>query len=175
LLVDEITDPESLALAADAAVAGRLVLASMHAPNAAAVPLRLVDMGVEPYLVAASLSCAVSQRLLRTLCTQCAQEDARSRPLLQKLGCNEDVLDQATLRRPAGCDECRDTGYVGRTAAFEVMLVTETVQRLVQEGASATEVKRAAVSEGMETLRVAALNKALAGETSLEEVLRAIA
>jgi type IV pilus assembly protein PilB len=174
LLVDQITDPESLALATDAAVAGRMVLASMHAANAVAVPLRLVDMGVAPYLVAASLSCVVSQRLVRTLCPHCAQEDARSRPLLQKLGCSEDVLDQATLRRPAGCEECRDSGYLGRTAVFEVMVVTETVQRLVQDQAPAAELKRAAVSEGMESMRIAALNKALGGETSLEEVLRAI-
>jgi type II secretory ATPase GspE/PulE/Tfp pilus assembly ATPase PilB-like protein len=175
VLVDEIKDSESLALATDAAIAGRLVMTAMHAPSAVAVPLRLVDMGIEPYLVAASLSCVVSQRLVRTLCPYCSQEDARSRPLLQKLGCQEDVLDQATLRRPVGCDECRDSGYLGRTAVFEVMPITEPLQRLVQDRAGATELKRLAVAEGMETMRSAALKRALAGETSLEEVLRAIA
>ena len=135
----------------------------------------MVDMGVEPYLVAASLSCVVSQRLVRTLCPSCSQEDVRSRPLLQKLGCQDDVLDQATLRRPVGCDECRDTGYLGRTAVFEVMPITEPLQRLVQDRAPAPDLKRLAVAEGMETMRSAALNRALAGETSLEEVLRAIA
>jgi len=175
VLVDEINDSESLALSTDAAIAGRLVMTAMHAPSAVAVPLRLVDMGVEPYLVAASLSCVVSQRLVRTLCPHCSQEDVRSRPLLQKLGCQDDVLDRATLRRPVGCDECRDSGYLGRTAVFEVMPITEPMQRLVHERAGAPELKRLAVAEGMETMRSAALNRALAGATSLEEVLRAIA
>jgi type IV pilus assembly protein PilB len=175
VLVDEIEESESLALATDAAIAGRLLLAALHAPSAVAVPLRMVDMGVEPYLVAASLSCVVSQRLVRTLCPYCSQEDARSRPLLQKLGVSDDALEASTLRRPVGCDECRDSGYLGRTAVFEVMPITEPMQRLVQDRAPAPELKRLAVAEGMETMRSAALNRALAGETSLEEVLRAIA
>ena len=153
VLVDEIEESESLALATDAAIAGRLVLAALHAPSAVAVPLRLVDMGVEPYLVAASLSCVVSQRLVRTLCPYCSQEDARSRPLLQKLGVQEDALEASTLRRPVGCDECRDSGYLGRTAVFEVMPITESMQRLVQDRAPAPELKRLAVAEGMETMR----------------------
>jgi type IV pilus assembly protein PilB len=173
--IDELKDPETVALAADAALAGRLVVAALHAPSAVAVPLRLVDMGTEPYLVASSLTCAASQRLVRTLCPHCAKEDTRSRPMLQKLGITDDVLDQAKLLRPSGCDACRGTGYIGRTAVFEVMPLGETLQRLVHDRAPLTELKRAAVSEGMETMRSAALNRALAGETSLEEVLRAIA
>ena len=97
------------------------------------------------------------------------------RPLLKKLGCTDDVLDEARPRRPVGCDECRDTGYLGRTGVFEVMPMTEALQKLVQDGALAADLKRAAVADGMQTLRNAALDRALAGETSLEEVLRAIA
>jgi type IV pilus assembly protein PilB len=175
VLADPVTDDESLALAVDATVQGRLVFAALHAPNAAAVPGRLVDMGVAPHLAATALSCVVSQRLVRTLCPHCAQDDARSRPLLKKLGCTDDVLDEARPRRPVGCDECRDTGYLGRTGVFEVMPMTEALQKLVQDGALAADLKRAAVADGMQTLRNAALDRALAGETSLEEVLRAIA
>ena len=133
-------------------------------------------MGVEPYLVAASLSCVVSQRLVRTLCPYCSQEDARSRPLLQKLGCQDDVLDQATLRRPVGCDECRDSGYLGRTRRVRGD-ADHRADAAARAGSAPARrsCKRLAVAEGMETMRSAALNRALAGETSLEEVLRAIA
>jgi len=175
VLVDEIRDPETATIATDAAIAGNLVVAAMHAPSAAAVPVRLLDMGVGPYLVAAGLTCVVAQRLVRTLGPHCAAEDNRSRPLLQKLGCSEEVLEHATLKTPVGCDECRGTGYLGRRGVFEVLPVTDAIARLVLDHASAPEIRKAAVAEGMETLRNAALNCALAGETSLEEVLRAIA
>jgi type IV pilus assembly protein PilB len=175
VLVDAINDRETAALATDAAVAGQLVLAALHAPNTAAVPARLLDMGVEPYLLATALAGVVAQRLVRSLCPHCSEDDSRSRPLLQKLGCQEDVLDRATLRRPVGCEECLGTGYLGRRGVFEVMPVSDAIAALVREGASEKEIKRAAVSEGMETLRGSALTCALAGETSLEEVLRAIA
>ena len=175
VFIDEISDPATVALTTEAAIAGRLVVATLHAPSAAAVPGRLVDMGAEPHLVAAALTCVVAQRLVRTLCPHCAEDDTRSRPLLQKLGCTDDVLDRATLRHPGGCDVCRGTGYLGRRGVFEVMPVTEALTHLVLDRAPASEIKRCAVSEGMETLRGAALNRALAGETSLEEVLRAIA
>ena len=175
ILVDEIRDPETATIATDAAIAGNLVVAAMHAPSAAAVPVRLLDMGVGPYLVAAGLTCVVAQRLVRTLCPHCAVEDNRSRPLLQKLGCSEEVLEHATLKTPVGCDECRGTGYIGRRGVFEVLPVTDAVARLVLDHAPVPEIRKAAVAEGMETLRTAALNCALAGETSLEEVLRAIA
>jgi type IV pilus assembly protein PilB len=175
ILVDEIRDPETATIATDAAIAGNLVIAAMHTPSAAAVPVRLLDMGVGPYLVAAGLTCVVAQRLVRTLCPQCATEDNRSRPLLRKLGCSEEVLEHATLKTPVGCDECRGTGYIGRRGVFEVLPVTDAVARLVLDHAPTAEIRKAAVAEGMETLRNAALNCALAGETSLEEVLRAIA
>jgi type IV pilus assembly protein PilB len=175
VLVDEIRDPETATIATDAAIAGNLVVAAMHAPSAAAVPVRLLDMGVGPYLVAAGLTCVVAQRLVRTLCPHCAAEDNRSRPLLQKLGCSEEVLEHAILKTPVGCDECRGTGYIGRRGVFEVLPVTDAVARLVLDHAPARAIRKAAVAEGMETLRNAALNCALAGETSLEEVLRAIA
>jgi type II secretory ATPase GspE/PulE/Tfp pilus assembly ATPase PilB-like protein len=174
IVVDELKDPEAAALATDAAVAGRLVLAALHAPSAASVPVRLLDLGVGPYLMASALTCIVAQRLVRTLCPHCCEEDTRSRPILQKLGCSDDVLDQATLRTPVGCDACRGSGYAGRRGVFEVMPVTDAIVRLVLDRAPVSEFKRVAATEGMEPLRTAALNCALAGETSLEEVLRAI-
>jgi type IV pilus assembly protein PilB len=175
VLVDALDDAESAARATDAAVAGRLVVAATHAPSAPAVPARLLDMGVSPYLVASALTCVVAQRLVRTLCQSCAEPDTRSRPILQKLGCSDDVMDHATLKTPAGCDECRGTGYSGRRGVFEVMPVTDAISTLVLERAPMSEFKRVATTENMEPLRTAALNRALAGETSLEEVLRAIA
>jgi type IV pilus assembly protein PilB len=175
ILVDEVKEPEAAARATDAAVAGRLVLAAVHAPSAASVPVRLLDMGVGPYLLGSALTCIVAQRLVRTLCRHCCEEDTRSRPILHKLGCSEDVLDQATLRTAVGCDECRGTGYAGRRGVFEVMPVTDAIVRLLLDRAPVSEFKRVAATEGMEFLRTAALNDALAGETSLEEVLRAIA
>jgi type IV pilus assembly protein PilB len=175
IVVDELRERDTAAIATDAAVAGNLVLAALHTTSAAAVPGRLLDMGVDPYLVTAGLTCVVGQRLVRTLCASCAAEDVRSRPLLQKLGCADDVLDRATLRTPIGCEECRGSGYIGRRGVFEVMPVTETIAHLIADYAPEKALRKAAVAEGMEPLRTAALNRALAGETSLEEVLRAIA
>jgi type IV pilus assembly protein PilB len=149
VLVDEIEESESLALATGAAIAGRLVLAALHAPSAVAVPLRLVDMGVEPYLVAASLSCVVSQRLVRTLCL--LARTARSRPLLQKLGVHEGALER---RRCADRSAATNVaiGLPRADRRVRVMPITESMQRLVQDRAGAR-AQALAVAEGMETMQ----------------------
>src|SRR5262249_38290830 len=137
----------------------------------------LVDMGIEPYLVASSLSCVAAQRLVRRLCEECAEPVPESEGLavLRDLGAPEALLANATLRRPVGCPACRNTGYRGRSAIFEVLPVTDNIGRLIVEHAPAAVIEELAVAEGMDTLRTAALKRVARGEVSIDEMLRVVA
>jgi type IV pilus assembly protein PilB len=163
-------------MAAEAAITGHLVLSSLHTTRAAAAPVRLIDMGIEPYLVASSLTCVVAQRLIRKICDDCAQPVARADAtrLLHDLGAGEAELDIAAMRAPVGCPICRNTGYSGRSAIFEIMPVTEDVARMIVERAPTAEVERLAVAQGMDTLRTAALKRVARGALGVDEMLRVI-
>jgi type IV pilus assembly protein PilB len=175
MLIGEIRDAETARIAANAAITGHLVLSTLHATRAAAAPMRLVDMGVEPYLVASALTCLAAQRLFRRLCPKCAERvanpDLRS---LARLGATDEMLSTASLRVPVGCPECFGTGYRGRGAIIEVMHVTEEIGRLIVERAPTTEIERTAVEQGMETLRSAALRRVASGELTFEEMMRVL-
>jgi type IV pilus assembly protein PilB len=172
LLVGEVRDGETAALALEASLTGHLVLTTLHTNNAASAVTRLVDMGAEPYLVASSLTLVVAQRLVRRPCANCAVAYQPDPKLLARLGVTAEMLATATPKRGDGCTECNDTGYRGRTGIFEVLKVSEAVRDVLLTNPTERNVSMAADAEGMRSLRDAAITKALAGETTFEEVVR---
>ncbi|NHM28137.1 Flp pilus assembly complex ATPase component TadA [Desulfofundulus sp. TPOSR] len=172
IMVGEIRDPETAKIAVQAAMTGHLVLSTLHTNDAASAPVRLVDMGVEPYLAASCLLCVAAQRLVRLVCPKCAEEYVPSSDSPAWGFLNG---ERVSLRRGKGCPWCGHTGYRGRTAVTEVMAVTRGIRELVRKGASADEVKTLAVSEGMVLLGEEARKKVLAGLTTPEEAMRVAA
>ncbi len=175
VMVGEMRDPETAEIAIQAALTGHLVLSTLHTNDAPSGVTRLVDMGVEPFLVSATVHAIMAQRLVRLVCPACAEPydppaDAleRARPR----GLNAHAPKRATFRRGRGCDACAGTGYRGRVGLFEVMEVSDEVRRLVLERAHASSISAVAVREGMRTLRQDGLAKVTAGLTSLAEVAR---
>jgi type IV pilus assembly protein PilB len=179
VLVGEIRDRETAGIAIEAALTGHMVLATLHTNSAAATPMRLIEMGIEPFLVTSALSGVVAQRLARRLCMHCKESYVPSEQDINAAGWTMAEVEEAgTLRevfRSVGCSACSQTGYRGRLALAELMPMTEEVERMIIEGASVEEIHRMAVSQGMVALRQAGLRKALDGETTLEEVLRVVA
>ena len=179
LLVGEIRDKETALISVEAALTGHLVLATLHTNNAAATPMRLVEMGLEPYLVTSALSAAVAQRLARRLCVHCREPYEATEAAIEAAGWSaEEVFAHdahPVLHRAAGCAACSKTGYRGRKALLELLVVTDEIERLIIEGGTADDIHKLAVEEGMVTLRQSGLRKALEGETTLEEVLRVVA
>jgi type IV pilus assembly protein PilB len=175
VLIGEIRDAETAHIAAEAAITGHLVFSTLHTTSAAAVPMRLVDMGIEPYLVASSLTCVIAQRLARKLCPDCAApDDHPDIELLRSLGGTDEMFDGAEFRRPNGCHLCQKTGFRGRQAVYEVMPVTEDIGHLVLDRASSVAIEHLAVEQGMDTLRISALRRVAKGEFTVEEMLRVI-
>ena len=176
IFIGEVRDGETARIASEAAVTGHLVLSTLHTTRAAAAPVRLVDMGIEPYLVASSLSCVAAQRLVRRLCDDCAvlmsERDAVF--ALRELGAPEALMEGARVRKPVGCPACRNNGYRGRAAIFEVMPVSDHIARLIVERAPAADIEHVAVEEGMNTLWTAALKRVVRGEVSVDEMLRVV-
>jgi len=176
IFIGEVRDGETARIASEAAVTGHLVLSTLHTTRAAAAPVRLVDMGIEPYLVASSLSCVAAQRLVRRLCDDCAvltsERDADF--ALRELGAPEALMEGARVRKPVGCPACRNNGYRGRAAIFEVMPVSDHIARLIVERSPAADIERVAVEEGMDTLWTAALKRVVRGEVSVDEMLRVV-
>ena len=166
---------ETARIAADAAITGHLVLSTLHATRAAAAPMRLVDMGVEPYLVASALTLVAAQRLARQLCDASAEPvGPAGRPCSRDLGAGEQVLEGANVRRAVGCPACRDTGFRGRVPVFEIMPVTDGISRLILDRASRAELEALAVEEGMDTLKIAALRRVATGVLSIDEMMRVV-
>jgi len=176
ILVGEVRDAETARIAADASITGHLVLSTLHATSSASSPIRLVDMGVEPYLVASAVSCIAAQRLGRKLCEVCAEPvETPDIALLRRLGATDEMLaGELTLRRPKGCQNCRQTGYKGRAPIFEIMPITEDITRLIVERAHSADIEHVAVEQGMDTLRIAALRRVLRGDLSIEEMTRVV-
>jgi type IV pilus assembly protein PilB len=180
LLVGEIRDKETAMISVEAALTGHLVLATLHTNNAASTPMRLVEMGLEPYLVTSALSAVVAQRLARRLCVHCREPFQATETEILAAGWDPaEVLadsDHApVLYRAVGCQACSKTGYRGRKALLELLVVTDEIERLIIEGGTADDIHKLAVAQGMVTLRRRGLRKALEGETTLEEILRVVA
>jgi type IV pilus assembly protein PilB len=176
ILVGEIRDAETARIAADASITGHLVLSTLHATRSSTAPIRLIDMGVEPYLVASAITCIAAQRLARKLCDNCAQPiEKPDIAILQRLGATEEILAEGiNVRAAKGCSNCRQTGYRGRAPIFEIMPVTEDITRLIVERAPSADIEHIAVEQGMDTLRIAALRRVLKGDLSMEEMARVV-
>lgn len=174
VLVGEIRDAETARIAAEASLTGHLVLSTIHTTRAAAVPLRLIDMGVAPFLVSSAVTCIVGQRLVRRLCVRCAEPYEPDASTRRSVGVPDELMDGGMIQRAVGCPSCSDTGYRGRVALYEIMPMTEDINRLVISRASSGEIERHAVAEGMDTLRMAALRRVGAGILSIDEMLRVI-
>jgi len=173
IMVGEVRDAETADIALKAALTGHMVLSSLHTNDAAGAVLRLLNMGLESFIVASSLRLVVAQRLVRRLCRECAvpQEiDVRTHPLTASYE-RLHHHGRVTIREPHGCPACGGAGYRGRTGIFEVLKISAAIEDLVMRRASVSEIRSQAYRDGMRTLREAALSKVLAGETSLAEVL----
>jgi general secretion pathway protein E len=173
IMVGEIRDGETAEIAIQAALTGHLVFSTLHTNDASSAISRLVDMGTEPFLVSSSVIAVMAQRLVRRVCVACRRPVEPSAELLQELGLTPSRLAGATLYAAgAGCDACKGTGYRGRTGVHELMVVDDAVRALIMKNADASEIRRAAVAGGMLVLREDGAAKVLAGETTVEEVLR---
>lgn len=172
IMVGEIRDFETAEIGVKAALTGHLVLSTLHTNDAPGTINRLLNMGIEPFLVASSVVLIMAQRLARKVCLQCRIEDKVPVPALIKVGFSEEEAKSIVIMKGKGCPTCNNTGYKGRVALYEVMLISDEVRQLVLEGASALDIKGAAVRGGMKTLRMSGLTKVKDGVTTIEEVLR---
>ena len=170
ILIGEIRDLETAEIAIQASLTGHLVFSTLHTNDAPGAITRLQDMGVEPYLVASTLEAVLAQRLVRRICAACRVSDTPSAADLSALGL--EVAAGTTLWRGRGCDECRATGYRGRTAIYELFAVTEEARSLILRRAPSRDIRRVAVEGGMVTLRLDGWAKACDGVTTVEEILR---
>jgi type IV pilus assembly protein PilB len=172
IMVGEIRDFETAEIAVKAALTGHLVLSTLHTNDAPSTINRLLNMGVEPFLVSSSLNLILAQRLARVICPDCKVENDYPREALLEVGFRPEDLSDLKFYHGVGCDECSSTGFRGRVALYEVLPMREEIREAVLVGASALEIKRKAVSLGMQTLRAAGLRKVLEGVTTVDEVVR---
>ena len=175
MMVGEVRDNETADIAIRAALTGHLVFSTVHTNDSASTVTRLIDIGVEPYLVSSSLLCVIAQRLLRTICPNCKEPitpNEQQRFYLEDLQLTPDQLPDGKLWVGKGCDECFRSGFAGRTAIYEVMPIDTQVQEQIINKATASEIKRGALDRGLRTLRMDGINKLMNGMTTPEEVLR---
>jgi len=173
IMIGEIRDSETAEIAVRAAITGHLVLSTLHTNDSPSTIARLIDMGLEPYLVSSAVIGIISQRLVKLLCPKCKQKYEASDSEKKILGINGIDADKDTiLYKPVGCNACNN-GYRGRAAVHEVMLVNENIRRCINKGASTDEIRSMALEDGMTTLLQSAAGLVLKGETSFEEVMRA--
>ncbi len=172
ILIGEIRDRETAQIAIEAALTGHLVLSTIHTNDSASIPTRLIDMGIEPFLVASSLIGATAQRLVRKICPKCKEQYEPSKEVLIHLGFEVD--ESVSFYKGTGCDFCNHTGYKGRVAISEILPITPEIQHLILRNASSKEILNEAKKMGMKTLLDDALSKAAEGLTTLEEVIRVV-
>ncbi len=171
IMLGEVRDRDTAEIAIRAALTGHLVLSTLHTNDAASTATRLVDMGIEPFLVASALNLVLAQRLLRRLCVKCRLHDDRAKETLAIAGVDPTLLAGARCFRPIGCEQCGGSGYHGRIAVYEAMALNGRSRSLILEGATADALATCAIEQGMRTLRHNALAHVAAGVTSLEEAL----
>ena len=176
ILVGEIRDLETSEIAIQAALTGHLVLSTLHTNDAPSTVTRMIDMGVEPFLIASSIIASISQRLARKLCQECKEAYVPPRDQLLGLGFDPDAPEHrdVTFYNGMGCAACRNTGYKGRVGIFEMMTLNTEIRELVVKRASADQVKEAAIANGMITLAQDAMDKATMGMTDIDEILRVV-
>jgi type IV pilus assembly protein PilB len=172
IMVGEVRDFETAEIAVKAALTGHLVLSTLHTNDAPATISRLLNMGVEPFLITASVNLVLAQRLARKVCVDCKREADFEPQGLIDIGVNEEVAHTARVYKGIGCATCNNTGFKGRVALYEVMRFHDELKEMVLQGASAAELKAAAIKRGMITLRMAGIRKMLEGVTTAEEIMR---
>jgi type IV pilus assembly protein PilB len=169
-MVGEIRDSETAQIAIQSALTGHLVFTTVHANNVVDVLGRFMNMGVEPYNFVSALNCILAQRLVRVICEHCKRPFRADASLLAESGLLADDAGQQIFYEGAGCLECGGTGYRGRTAIHELLDLSDRIREMILERRPASEIKKAALEDGMTSLRDCALQKAIAGETSLREI-----
>ncbi len=172
IMLGEIRDLETAEIAIRAALTGHLVFRTLHTNDASSAFTRLIDMGIEPFLVASSIEAVLAQRLVRTICPHCKTEQKVDRDYLRKLGYPAAELPTAKFWHGAGCDECRGSGYTGRLGIYELLVVNEELRPLILNRSAASTIAQKAVAQGMRTLRHDGWKKVREGITTVEEVLR---
>ena len=172
ILVGETRDLETAQICMQASLTGHLVLSTLHTNDAPSAVTRMIDMPVEPFLLCATLQAVVAQRLVRTICVRCKREYEPTPDMLERLGLTPETAEGRTFYYGAGCSECNNTGYRGRTAIFEIMRISERMRQLIMQKSSTQEMRELAREEGMRTLREGGLLKIFDGETTIEEVIR---
>ncbi len=172
ILVGEIRDLETAEIAIKAALTGHLVLSTLHTNDAPSTIARMINMGVEKFLLASAINGIMAQRLVRKLCPMCKREMEKDEKLLKRLGLSEEEIEKASIYEPVGCGNCNQTGYKGRLGVYELLLNTPEIQELILKDATYPEIKEMAISQGMLTLRRSALVKLIQGVTSIQEVMR---
>jgi len=171
ILVGEVRDLETAEIAVQASLTGHLVFTTLHTNDAPSAVARLLDLGLEPFLITATLEGIVAQRLVRTICPRCKEEFRPTEEMVMELGLEPDVLKDRTFFHGAGCEYCRGTGYSGRIAIFELMLLDDDIRTLIMRRASTTVLREAARKRGMRTLRQSGLLAIYDGSTTIEEVV----
>ena len=172
IMVGEIRDLETAEIAIRAALTGHLVFSTLHTNDAPSAFTRLIDMGIEPFLVASSVEAILAQRLVRTICPHCKVEQKVQKDYLRKIGFPEDDIETAKFYKGAGCEECRQLGYQGRMGIYELLILNEAIRPLILSRAAASTIAQRAIENGMRTLRYDGWTKVKAGLTTIEEVLR---
>jgi type IV pilus assembly protein PilB len=172
IMVGEIRDFETAEIAVKAALTGHLVLSTLHTNDAPSTVSRLLNMGIEPFLVTASCNLVLAQRLARKICVECKVETEVDPTVLRDIGFTEEQITRGPQYRGTGCRACGDTGYKGRIALYEVMPMTDRIKELVLQGSSAAEIKQQMIQDGVLSLRMAAINKCMDSVTTIDEVLR---
>ena len=173
IMIGEIRDLETASIAINASLTGHLVFSTLHTNDAPSAVARLVDIGVQPFLVSSSIRAVVAQRLVRRLCPQCKEPHELTDGELRGLRLERSQVDGATVMKGRGCESCRYVGYKGRLGIFEIFLVDDEVRHMINERASTIELRKRARELGMRTLREDGVRKVLAGLTTAEEVISA--
>jgi type II secretion system protein E len=172
IMVGEIRDLETAEIAIRAALTGHLVFSTLHTNDAPSAFTRLIDMGIEPFLVASSVEAVMAQRLVRTICPHCKQEQKVERDYLRRIGFPEDQIETAKFWHGVGCEACRQLGYQGRMGIYELLILNEALRPLILNRSPASTIAQKAIEFGMRTLRTDGWNKVRSGSTTIEEVLR---
>jgi len=172
IMVGEIRDLETAEIAIRAALTGHLVFSTLHTNDAPSAFTRLIDMGIEPFLVASSVEAVLAQRLVRTICSHCKTEQAVERSYLEKIGFPREEIAHAKFWHGVGCEHCRQLGYQGRMGIYELLVLSESLRPLILNRAPASTIAQRAMEQGMRTLRVDGWNKVRSARTTIEEVLR---
>ena len=172
ILVGEIRDLETAEIAIQAALTGHLVFSTLHTNDAASAVTRLIDMGIEPFLITSSVLAIMAQRLVRTICPYCKQPTDMNADVMKELSVEEADLNRSVLCEGKGCEKCLGTGYLGRLGVFEIMKISEKIKQVILSTSDANALKQVAVEEGMRTLRQEGADKVLKGISTPEEILR---